>query len=274
MAPGMVGSTPKPTRAGGPGPAPGLPGDSRVGCSRASRRPGAFPPNPSPYRRPPPDPKPTPNHPKTAPIPPKPPKKPLDSAPTCSAQGGGDRCGAAEATRGGARPQNAPPLPAPPPPLSGAAPLSPTWPPPAPARPLAPPPGAWPRPLPRDHAPSSQWPRPPSPGGRAAQARCPHRAGGAARKMAAAALCRALGALVLSPPRAAAVAAARPVATAAPAGVLAAAAGRWLSASAARCTTDPTWKCRVKYTVRPLGMRKTGGRDHTGGHRGWGAEGI
>uniref|UniRef100_A0A8C3CSV9 Large ribosomal subunit protein uL2 n=1 Tax=Cairina moschata TaxID=8855 RepID=A0A8C3CSV9_CAIMO len=82
--------------------------------------------------------------------------------------------------------------------------------------------------------------------------------------MAAAALCRALGALVLSPPRAAAVAAARPVAIAAPAGVLAAAAGRWLSASAALCTTDPTWKCRVKYTVRPLGMRKTGGRDHTG----------
>ncbi|XP_032040788.1 39S ribosomal protein L2, mitochondrial [Aythya fuligula] len=85
--------------------------------------------------------------------------------------------------------------------------------------------------------------------------------------MAAAALCRALGALVLSPPRAAiaaAVAAARPVATAAPAGVLAAAAGRWLSGAAARCTTDPMWKCRVKYTVRPLGMRKTGGRDHTG----------
>lgn len=86
--------------------------------------------------------------------------------------------------------------------------------------------------------------------------------------MAAASLCRALGALVLSPPRAAAiaaVAAARPVAIAAPAGVLAAAAaGRWLSASAARCTTDPMWKCRVKYTVRPLGMRKTGGRDHTG----------
>ncbi|XP_027309332.3 large ribosomal subunit protein uL2m [Anas platyrhynchos] len=81
--------------------------------------------------------------------------------------------------------------------------------------------------------------------------------------MAAAALCRALGALVLSPPRAA-IAAARPVAIAAPSGGLAAAAGRWLSASAARCTTDPMWKCRVKYTVRPLGMRKTGGRDHTG----------
>ncbi|XP_019468063.1 39S ribosomal protein L2, mitochondrial isoform X2 [Meleagris gallopavo] len=24
------------------------------------------------------------------------------------------------------------------------------------------------------------------------------------------------------------------------------------------------WKCRVKYTVRPVGMKKTGGRDHTG----------
>ncbi|NXC28687.1 RM02 protein, partial [Campylorhamphus procurvoides] len=33
---------------------------------------------------------------------------------------------------------------------------------------------------------------------------------------------------------------------------------------APRCATDPLWKCRVKYTVRPLGMKKTGGRDHTG----------
>uniref|UniRef100_A0A8B9EM30 Uncharacterized protein n=1 Tax=Anser cygnoides TaxID=8845 RepID=A0A8B9EM30_ANSCY len=87
--------------------------------------------------------------------------------------------------------------------------------------------------------------------------------------MAAAALCRALGALALSAPRAAvaAVAAARPVAISPSGGALAAAC-RCLSASAARCTTDPTWKCRVKYTVRPVGMRKTGGRDHTGGHRG------
>ncbi|NWR60871.1 RM02 protein, partial [Bucorvus abyssinicus] len=37
-----------------------------------------------------------------------------------------------------------------------------------------------------------------------------------------------------------------------------------LSGSAPRCTTDPLWKCRVKYTVRPVGMKKTGGRDHTG----------
>ncbi|XP_035179004.1 39S ribosomal protein L2, mitochondrial [Oxyura jamaicensis] len=83
--------------------------------------------------------------------------------------------------------------------------------------------------------------------------------------MAAAALCRALGALALSAPRAAvaAVAAARPVAISPPGGALAAAC-RCLSASAARCTTDPTWKCRVKYTVRAVGMRKTGGRDHTG----------
>ncbi|NXE57577.1 RM02 protein, partial [Casuarius casuarius] len=39
---------------------------------------------------------------------------------------------------------------------------------------------------------------------------------------------------------------------------------RGLSASAPRRTTDPLWKCRVKYTVRPVGMKKTGGRDHTG----------
>ncbi|NXJ85394.1 RM02 protein, partial [Trogon melanurus] len=43
-----------------------------------------------------------------------------------------------------------------------------------------------------------------------------------------------------------------------------AAACRGLSGSALRCTTDPMWKCRVKYTVRPVGMKKTGGRDHTG----------
>ncbi|XP_039388925.1 39S ribosomal protein L2, mitochondrial isoform X3 [Mauremys reevesii] len=24
------------------------------------------------------------------------------------------------------------------------------------------------------------------------------------------------------------------------------------------------WKCRIKYTTRPIGMKKTGGRDHTG----------
>ncbi|NWI87610.1 RM02 protein, partial [Pitta sordida] len=44
----------------------------------------------------------------------------------------------------------------------------------------------------------------------------------------------------------------------------AAAACRELRGSAPRCTTDPLWKCRVKYTVRPVGMKKTGGRDHTG----------
>uniref|UniRef100_A0A8C3PN55 Uncharacterized protein n=1 Tax=Calidris pygmaea TaxID=425635 RepID=A0A8C3PN55_9CHAR len=46
-----------------------------------------------------------------------------------------------------------------------------------------------------------------------------------------------------------------------------AAACRGLGGSAPRCTTDPMWKCRVKYTVRPVGMKKTGGRDHTGGHK-------
>ncbi|NWS79532.1 RM02 protein, partial [Toxostoma redivivum] len=39
---------------------------------------------------------------------------------------------------------------------------------------------------------------------------------------------------------------------------------RELGGSAPRCTTDPLWKCRTKYTVRPVGMKKTGGRDHTG----------
>ncbi|XP_062980012.1 large ribosomal subunit protein uL2m [Elgaria multicarinata webbii] len=27
---------------------------------------------------------------------------------------------------------------------------------------------------------------------------------------------------------------------------------------------NPMWKCRVKYTVRPIPIKKTGGRDHTG----------
>uniref|UniRef100_K7F8N5 Large ribosomal subunit protein uL2m n=1 Tax=Pelodiscus sinensis TaxID=13735 RepID=K7F8N5_PELSI len=34
--------------------------------------------------------------------------------------------------------------------------------------------------------------------------------------------------------------------------------------SAALSTTNPLWKCRIKYTTRPIGMKKTGGRDHTG----------
>uniref|UniRef100_K7F8N8 Large ribosomal subunit protein uL2m n=1 Tax=Pelodiscus sinensis TaxID=13735 RepID=K7F8N8_PELSI len=36
------------------------------------------------------------------------------------------------------------------------------------------------------------------------------------------------------------------------------------STSAALSTTNPLWKCRIKYTTRPIGMKKTGGRDHTG----------
>ncbi|OXB55192.1 hypothetical protein ASZ78_016328 [Callipepla squamata] len=78
----------------------------------------------------------------------------------------------------------------------------------------------------------------------------------------AAALCRAFGALALSAPRAAAsrLAAGPPL----PAGGAVAAAWRGLCGSAPRRTTDPMWKCRVKYTVRPVGMKKTGGRDHTG----------
>ncbi|KAF4798903.1 39S ribosomal protein L2, mitochondrial [Turdus rufiventris] len=79
--------------------------------------------------------------------------------------------------------------------------------------------------------------------------------------MAALGLCRAFGALLLSAgPRRA-----RPPALPQPClpGPVAAAC-RGLSGSAPRCTTDPLWKCRTKYTVRPVGMKKTGGRDHTG----------
>ncbi|XP_074024343.1 large ribosomal subunit protein uL2m isoform X1 [Numenius arquata] len=73
----------------------------------------------------------------------------------------------------------------------------------------------------------------------------------------AAGLCRAFGALLLSSaPR-------RALPPGPPGGWLAAAC-RGLGGSAPRCTTDPMWKCRVKYTVRPVGMKKTGGRDHTG----------
>lgn len=81
---------------------------------------------------------------------------------------------------------------------------------------------------------------------------------------AAAALCRAFGALAVSAPRAAAARALVPPPPFPPGGALAAA-WRGLCGSVPRCTTDPMWKCRVKYTVRPVGMKKTGGRDHTGG---------
>ncbi|XP_043943848.1 39S ribosomal protein L2, mitochondrial [Protopterus annectens] len=30
------------------------------------------------------------------------------------------------------------------------------------------------------------------------------------------------------------------------------------------CTNNPLWKPPTKYTIRPIGMKKTGGRDHTG----------
>ncbi|XP_075564027.1 large ribosomal subunit protein uL2m [Pelecanus crispus] len=81
----------------------------------------------------------------------------------------------------------------------------------------------------------------------------------------AAGLCRAFGALLLSAaPRRARLPAPLPAPPPClPGGVLAAA-RRGLGGSAPRCTTDPLWKCRVKYTVRPVGMKKTGGRDHTG----------
>ncbi|XP_029448656.1 39S ribosomal protein L2, mitochondrial isoform X2 [Rhinatrema bivittatum] len=34
--------------------------------------------------------------------------------------------------------------------------------------------------------------------------------------------------------------------------------------SANLATTNPYWKLRTKYTIKPIGMKKTGGRDHTG----------
>uniref|UniRef100_A0A8D0DUH3 Large ribosomal subunit protein uL2m n=1 Tax=Salvator merianae TaxID=96440 RepID=A0A8D0DUH3_SALMN len=39
---------------------------------------------------------------------------------------------------------------------------------------------------------------------------------------------------------------------------------REINTSAVLSTSNPLWKCRIKYTVRPVGMKKTGGRDHTG----------
>ncbi|XP_060103987.1 large ribosomal subunit protein uL2m [Heteronotia binoei] len=39
---------------------------------------------------------------------------------------------------------------------------------------------------------------------------------------------------------------------------------REIGTSAVLSTSDPMWKCRIKYTTRPIGMKKTGGRDHTG----------
>ncbi|XP_056344728.1 39S ribosomal protein L2, mitochondrial isoform X1 [Oenanthe melanoleuca] len=83
--------------------------------------------------------------------------------------------------------------------------------------------------------------------------------------MAALGLCRAFGALLLSagPRRARPPALPQPCLLG-PVSVSALAACRGLGGSAPRCTTDPLWKCRTKYTVRPVGMKKTGGRDHTG----------
>lgn len=34
-----------------------------------------------------------------------------------------------------------------------------------------------------------------------------------------------------------------------------------------------SWKSRTKYTVKPVKMRKSGGRDHTGGRKGGSALG-
>ncbi|KAJ6666989.1 hypothetical protein lerEdw1_018991 [Lerista edwardsae] len=39
---------------------------------------------------------------------------------------------------------------------------------------------------------------------------------------------------------------------------------REISTSAVLSTSDPLWKCRIKYTTKPIAMKKTGGRDHTG----------
>uniref|UniRef100_A0A8D0G2M8 Large ribosomal subunit protein uL2m n=1 Tax=Sphenodon punctatus TaxID=8508 RepID=A0A8D0G2M8_SPHPU len=39
---------------------------------------------------------------------------------------------------------------------------------------------------------------------------------------------------------------------------------REFGTSAPLYTTDPLWKCRIKYTIKPIPTKKTGGRDHTG----------
>jgi hypothetical protein len=39
--------------------------------------------------------------------------------------------------------------------------------------------------------------------------------------------------------------------------------------SADRSAKFVSWKSRTKYTVKPVKMRKSGGRDHTGGKRAW-----
>nr|XP_056708912.1 39S ribosomal protein L2, mitochondrial [Euleptes europaea] len=39
---------------------------------------------------------------------------------------------------------------------------------------------------------------------------------------------------------------------------------REIGTSPVLSTSNPMWKCRIKYTTRPIGMKKTGGRDHTG----------
>ncbi|KAM6460926.1 large ribosomal subunit protein uL2m [Liasis olivaceus] len=39
---------------------------------------------------------------------------------------------------------------------------------------------------------------------------------------------------------------------------------REISTSTAVFARDPLWKCRTKYTVKPIPKTKTGGRDHTG----------
>ncbi|NXN09051.1 RM02 protein, partial [Indicator maculatus] len=80
----------------------------------------------------------------------------------------------------------------------------------------------------------------------------------------AAALCRAFGSLLLSARFPALPRVPLPAPQSCLPGAALAAACRGLNVSAPRCTTDPMWKCRVKYTVRPIGMKKTGGRDHTG----------
>ncbi|XP_039594875.1 39S ribosomal protein L2, mitochondrial [Polypterus senegalus] len=39
---------------------------------------------------------------------------------------------------------------------------------------------------------------------------------------------------------------------------------RGLQTSAVLCQNNPHWKERTKYTIQPIGKKKTGGRDHTG----------
>ncbi|KAM7173040.1 large ribosomal subunit protein uL2m isoform 2-T3 [Macrochelys suwanniensis] len=80
--------------------------------------------------------------------------------------------------------------------------------------------------------------------------------------MAVSSLTRALGALLLSPAPSLPQIAQNPRLVCLGGNLLPAC--HRFSTSSNLSTNNPMWKCRIKYTTRPVGMKKTGGRDHTG----------